>query len=93
MALKIKQQIFVGVENTGVYQEINKHQYSVMCKPCESYQILSRCTREVSHEFNFTSDTVNGIVGIMCTWSGYKITGLIFCRLSLALETASEVAY
>jgi hypothetical protein len=45
-----------------------------MYKQCESYQILSQCTKEMSHEFNFTSDTVNSIVGIMCTWSGYKIT-------------------
>jgi hypothetical protein len=32
---------------------------------------------------------------ILCefTWSGYKITGLILCRLPVALATASGVEY
>jgi hypothetical protein len=66
MVLKMKQRIFVDVENTGAYQEINKYQYSVMCELCESYHILSQCTKERSHEFNFTSDSVNSIEGIIC---------------------------
>jgi hypothetical protein len=46
MSLKMKQQILVGVENTGAYQEINEYQYSVLCE--SYYQILSWCTKEVS---------------------------------------------